>query len=96
MSFGEQAEIISIDLSTASLAYATRMAQKHGGTTLRFMQMDLLSLPRLKLQFDIVECTGVLHHLRNPLEGGNALVSRGRNEAFCIFRSTMSWPAGKS
>lgn len=79
MSYGEQAEILAIDLSTASLAYATRKAREHGVSNLRFMQMDLLDLPRLEQQFDIVECTGVLHHMRDPLEGGKALVSRVRD-----------------
>ena len=38
ISYGKQAKIQAVDLSTASLAYATRMAQKHGSTNLRFMQ----------------------------------------------------------
>ncbi|MEZ5583578.1 MAG: hypothetical protein R3F37_13285 [Candidatus Competibacteraceae bacterium] len=41
-------------------------------------QMDLLELSRLERDFDIVECTGVLHHLRDPLQGGRAVISRLR------------------
>ncbi len=79
MSYGNQAEILAIDLSKASLAYATRMARKFDITNIRFMQMDILDLYQYEKYFDIVECTGVLHHLKDPLEGGKALVSSVRD-----------------
>ncbi|MDT8452344.1 MAG: class I SAM-dependent methyltransferase [Gammaproteobacteria bacterium] len=79
MSYGNLAEILAIDLSKASIAYATRMARKLGITNIRFMQMDLLDLYQYEKYFDIVECTGVLHHLKDPLEGGRALVSSARD-----------------
>jgi len=77
--YGEQANILAIDLSRTSLAYATRMANKYKVNNIKFLQMDILDLPRLDQQFDIIECTGVLHHMKDPLEGGKALVSKLRN-----------------
>ncbi|MEW6332850.1 MAG: class I SAM-dependent methyltransferase, partial [Thermodesulfobacteriota bacterium] len=71
--YGPQARILAVDLSRASLAYAKRMALKYGVGHIEFLQMDLLDLPQLGRTFDMVECTGVLHHLENPLEGGKAL-----------------------
>jgi SAM-dependent methyltransferase len=71
--YGAQARILAVDLSRASLAYAMRMARKYNVGNIEFMQIDLLDLPQLQRTFDMVECTGVLHHLANPVEGGKAL-----------------------
>ncbi len=74
LSYGDHAQVLAVDLSRASLAYAARMARKYKANNIRFLQIDLLDLPKLNRQFDIVECTGVLHHMKDPLEGGKALV----------------------
>lgn len=71
--YGPHARILAVDLSRASLAYAKRMARKYGVDNIEFLQMDLLDLPQLGRTFDMVECTGVLHHMESPLEGGKAL-----------------------
>ena len=36
--------------------------------------MDILQLPNLNEQFDLIECCGVLHHMRDPLLGLSALL----------------------
>ena len=69
------ARVLAFDLSTASLAYAARMAVRYGVTTVRFGQGDVLLLDGMDEQFAIVSCSGVLHHLRDPLEGWQRLVS---------------------
>lgn len=74
LSYGDHVQVLAVDLSRASLAYAARMARKYKADNIRFLQIDLLDLPKLNRQFDIVECTGVLHHMRDPLDGGKALV----------------------
>ena len=74
LGYGEQASVLGADLSCRSLAYATRMAEKYGATNIRFLRVDILNLPSLKRQFDIVECTGVLHHMADPLAGWRSLV----------------------
>lgn len=75
LSYGNLAQVLAVDLSRASLAYAARMARKYRASNIEFLQIDLLDLPKLKRQFDIVECTGVLHHMQDPAEGGRALVA---------------------
>lgn len=77
--YGPRAQVLGIDLSRASLAYAQRMARIHGVENIDFLQMDLLSLPRFDGEFDIVECTGVLHHMDDPVAGGRAIVDRVRS-----------------
>jgi SAM-dependent methyltransferase len=79
LSLGENARVWGADLSQASLAYAARMARKYQVyDRMKFLQVDILDLPKFDQQFDIVECTGVLHHMRDPLEGGKAVVGRVR------------------
>jgi tetratricopeptide (TPR) repeat protein/SAM-dependent methyltransferase len=69
------ARLLAVDLSRASLAYAQRRARELGLAHVRFAQADLLRLGAAPDRFDYIECTGVLHHLREPLAGGRALVS---------------------
>lgn len=69
------ARVLAVDLSRPSLAYAQRRARELGLAHVRFAQADLLALGALPDRFDFIECTGVLHHLREPLAGGRALVA---------------------
>ena len=69
-------EIVAVDLSRASLAYATRMAGRLGVDNVRFLQGDLLHLEGVGGRFDLVSASGVLHHLRDPLAGWEAAASR--------------------
>jgi len=93
--YGERAKITAVDLSRASLAYATRMAKKYGVNNIEFIQMDLLDLPKLDITFDIVECTGVLHHMKDPVEGGLAIIERVKDNGL-VHISLYSEPARKS
>jgi len=79
MGFGKRARVLATDLSRASLAYAARMASKYQVQNIRFLQMDILDLPKLQQQFDVIECTGVLHHMHDPVQGGKAIVDRARS-----------------
>jgi SAM-dependent methyltransferase len=78
LAYGPQARVLAIDLSTASLAYAARMAERFGVCNISFAQADLLTLHRAGggsvQRFDVIECTGVLHHLADPLQGWRALI----------------------
>ena len=68
-----KANILAVDISSSSLAYAARMTQSLGLTNLRHAQADLLSLPDTGLEFDVIESVGVLHHLADPFAGLMAL-----------------------
>ena len=37
------------------------------------MQGDILQLAQLESRFHVIECTGVLHHMENPLQGWKVL-----------------------
>ena len=70
----ENTNILAVDLSRRSLAYARRMADKMGVSNVRFLQADILALTDLEQQFHVIECAGVLHHMAQPLRGWQILV----------------------
>jgi len=69
------ARVLAVDLSRASLAYAARRCAELGLANIRFAQADLLELGALETRFDLIECSGVLHHMRDPLAGWRVLLS---------------------
>lgn len=68
-------EVIGLDLSLASLAYAVRMRNELALDNLTFYQGDLLDISRLERRFQVIECTGVLHHMAEPESGWEALTN---------------------
>ncbi len=69
----KNAQITAIDLSSASLAYAIRKAEEYGMKNISFKKMDLLDVGALQQNFDIIECIGVLHHMKDPAKGHSVL-----------------------
>jgi tetratricopeptide (TPR) repeat protein/SAM-dependent methyltransferase len=69
------AKVLAIDLSLASLGYAKRKTQELGLTNLEFAQADILKLGQLGRSFDLIESSGVLHHLEDPWAGWRVLLS---------------------
>jgi Flp pilus assembly protein TadD/SAM-dependent methyltransferase len=74
--------VLAVDLSRASLAYAMRRCAELGLTNLRFAHADLLELGALDERFDLIECSGVLHHMHEPLAGWRVLLSLLRRGGF--------------
>jgi 2-polyprenyl-3-methyl-5-hydroxy-6-metoxy-1,4-benzoquinol methylase len=71
---GTDAEIVSIDLSSASIAICKNRLAERGLTNVMLHHMSILDLPTAGLgQFDFIESSGVLHHLEDPSEGLKAL-----------------------
>jgi len=68
-------KILAIDLSVASLGYAKRKAAEFGHSNIEFAQADILELHSLPRSFDVINCSGVLHHLADPLAGWRVLLS---------------------
>jgi tetratricopeptide (TPR) repeat protein len=67
-------EILAVDLSLASLAYAARMTERFGIANITYRQGDILKLANLDRSFAMIECVGVLHHLDDPMAGWRVLV----------------------
>ena len=65
--------VTGFDLSRPSLAYAQQMAERLG-VEVELYHADLLLLDGWERQFDAIVCTGVLHHLEDPLAGWRRLL----------------------
>ncbi len=70
----KNAQVIAIDLSLSSLAYAQRKINQLGIDNVELVEMDILEVALLEKKFDIIECGGVLHHMDDPSQGLKALV----------------------
>lgn len=69
-----RAEVVHIDLSEASLAIAQARIEALGLTNVTFAKFSLLDLtPETFGLFDYLNCSGVLHHLPDPIAGLRAL-----------------------
>jgi 2-polyprenyl-3-methyl-5-hydroxy-6-metoxy-1,4-benzoquinol methylase len=69
------ASVLAVDLSLASLGYAQRKTLELGLRNVEYRQADILALGGLQERFDLIECSGVLHHLEDPFEGWRLLAS---------------------
>lgn len=67
------AQVFAVDLSAASLAYASMKAEELGVVNVVFRQGDILELPSLGRRFDMIDAVGVLHHMEDPAAGLGAL-----------------------
>jgi tetratricopeptide (TPR) repeat protein/2-polyprenyl-3-methyl-5-hydroxy-6-metoxy-1,4-benzoquinol methylase len=70
----QNSNIVGVDLSRTSLAYAKRKIEETGYKNVEFLQGDILDLKNLNRKFDVIECGGVLHHMKEPLKGLKVLL----------------------
>lgn len=68
--------VVHLDLSEASIEVAKARARVRGLDNIEFIHGSLLELPTMGLgTFRLINCTGVLHHLADPVAGLRALCS---------------------
>jgi SAM-dependent methyltransferase len=61
------AEVVYLDFSKASMAIAKKRAEYQGITNITWVEDSILNIPNLNLgKFNFINCTGVLHHLKEP------------------------------
>jgi len=66
--------VTAVDLSLASLAYAQRKSNELRFNNIDYLQADILHLYQMGKEFDIIESSGVLHHMHEPMAGWRVLV----------------------
>lgn len=66
--------ILAIDLSRKALAYAQNKATELNCSNIQFLQADILEINNFPFQFDVIECSGVLHHMEYPEQGLKSLL----------------------
>tara|TARA_R110002072_G_scaffold31735_19_gene97769 strand:+ start:8896 stop:10689 length:1794 start_codon:yes stop_codon:yes gene_type:complete len=74
-------KILALDLSLPSLSYAKRQAiELKLDQHVEFCQGDILDLEAVDRKFDVIECSGVLHHMEDPEAGLKILLKRLRSD----------------
>ncbi len=66
------ARLLAIDLSLASLAYAKRKTPP--SLAIDYAQADILELGAIERRFDVIDASGVLHHMADPFAGWRMLL----------------------
>jgi 2-polyprenyl-3-methyl-5-hydroxy-6-metoxy-1,4-benzoquinol methylase len=69
------AQALAVDLSLSSLCYAKRSTPADLSARIEYAQADILKLASIGRSFDVIDASGVLHHMANPLEGWRILLS---------------------
>lgn len=70
------ARVLAVDLSLASLAYAKRNTPAELAGRIDYAQADILKLGALERRFDVIEASGVLHHMADWREAWRILLSQ--------------------
>lgn len=76
------ARFLAADLSKASLAYATRKTPPALAPRIDFVQADILKLETLGRSFDVINASGVLHHMADPFAAWRLLAGLLRPSGF--------------
>jgi 2-polyprenyl-3-methyl-5-hydroxy-6-metoxy-1,4-benzoquinol methylase len=69
------ARVTAIDVSKTCLQYTFALTKKYELDDLKMRQLAIENVAELNQQFDLIICTGVLHHLADPDVGLRALRS---------------------
>ena len=69
------ARVLAVDLSLSSLAFAKRQTPPSLAARIDYAQADILALGALDRRFDMIDASGVLHHMADPLAGWRILLT---------------------
>ena len=67
--------VVGIDVSDTSIRHTAELKERYDLTNLDLHQLSIEGVGELGRQFDLIVCTGVLHHLADPDAGLRALRS---------------------
>ena len=67
------ARVLAVDLSLSSLSYASRKTKELGISNIEYAQGDIMEIGGIGRRFDLIESSGVLHHLDDPIAGWRGL-----------------------
>jgi SAM-dependent methyltransferase len=76
------ARILAVDLSLSSLCYAKRKTPAAAANKIEYGQADILKLESIGRSFDLVDASGVLHHLSDVKAGWRILLKLLRPGGF--------------
>lgn len=67
------AKVVAIDVSRSALNHEQYLKDKHGLNNLELHLLPIEEAGALERDFDLIVCSGVLHHMANPLTGLKSL-----------------------
>ncbi len=67
-------QVMALDISQSSLAYAKYKADELAVDNIEFFLADLTKIESLNTKFNIIECSGVLHHIKQYKKALNNLL----------------------
>ena len=82
------ARVLAVDLSASSLSFAKRKTPAPLSERISYMQGDILKLDTIGRSFDLIDASGVLHHMADPFEGWRTLLKVLRPGGFmhvCLY-----------
>jgi len=71
----QDARVLAVDLSVSSLCFAKRKTPAPLLERIEYAQGDILKLGTVGRSFDVVDASGVLHHMADPLDGWRRLLA---------------------
>ena len=89
-----EGRVVGIDVSATSLEHTDRLKRQYGLTNLETHQMAIEQAAGLERTFDLIVCTGVLHHLADPGAGLRALRSVAKPDG--VMSLMVYAPYGRS
>jgi SAM-dependent methyltransferase len=78
----KDARVLAVDLSLASLCYAKRKTPAPLANKIEYAQADILKLESIDRTFDLIDASGVLHHLSDVRAGWRVLLKLLRPSGF--------------
>ena len=76
------AQVLAADLSLSSLSFAKRSTPASLAGRIDYAQGDILKLGGIGRSFDVIDASGVLHHMADPIQGWRILLSLLRPGGF--------------
>ena len=73
LAFGTNNRVVALDTTLQSLSLGHQFAMNHGIDNCTFVHSDIFNDPFEKETFDMVFCSGVLHHTQDPLGAFNII-----------------------
>src|SRR5215510_13222782 len=78
----KDARVLAVDLSLTSLCYAKRKTPAPLAESIAYAQADILKIGSIERTFDLIDVSGVLHHLADPMAGWRAVLALLRPGGF--------------
>jgi SAM-dependent methyltransferase len=71
----DRVQVLAADLSLSSLSYAKRNTPAALAARIDYAEADILKFGSLGRSFDVIDASGVLHHMADPVQGWRILLT---------------------